>query len=229
MKYKAIIFDMDGTIIDTDIVWKSAINYLLTHHSVILSAYERIQLDLCLFGLSGLDICRKIKQVGNLEVCPEELLHQLIQEANHIYKDNVKFIDGFVPFWKQAQQLGLRMGVATNSDERTVHIARHTLELDQFFGEHIYNPAHTNNKGKPDPALYLHAAQQLAIDPQLCIAIEDSAHGIKAAVNAGMFCIGIGTAKNPSLLIDSHLIVDGYHEIDLHNLLELPVITGASN
>lgn len=76
------------------------------------------------------------------------------------------------------------------------------------------------SKPKPYPDLYLHAAAQLGIDPEECIAIEDSATGLAAAKSAGMFCIGINTAKKPETLSEAHMIIDTYDQIDLLNLLK---------
>ena len=95
------------------------------------------------------------------------------------------------------------------------------LPIEQLFGQHIYNITHVNNLGKPRPDIFLHAAKQLDIDPIACIVIEDSAHGIKAAKAAGMFCIGINTHGNPDQLKEADLIINGYHEIDLIELIYL--------
>ena len=72
---------------------------------------------------------------------------------------------------------------------------------------------------KPNPAIYLYAAQQLGIDPEDCIAIEDSRHGIRAAKNAGMFCIGINSSKNLENIQEADHKIDAYHELDLVKVL----------
>ena len=84
----------------------------------------------------------------------------------------------------------------------------------------MYTISHVNNKGKPDPAVYLHAANKIDENPQHCIAIEDSAHGIKAAQDAGMFCIGFNGANLAQQVKNAHLIVRAFHEIDLHALVQ---------
>ena len=91
--------------------------------------------------------------------------------------------------------------------------------LKDFFEDHIYTVSHVKHH-KPSPDIFIHAAKQLGVEPHLCIAIEDTATGLKAAKDAGMFCIGINTGNNKHALKEAHLIVDGYHEIDLPALLE---------
>jgi len=117
------------------------------------------------------------------------------------------------------QKENLKVAIATNADDHTLEASMAKLKLDELFGEHIYNITHVNNKHKPAPDLYLHAAAQLGLDPKECIAIEDSFHGIRAAVTAGMFCVGINISKNIDYLRESHLIIEHYDEIILETLL----------
>lgn len=93
------------------------------------------------------------------------------------------------------------------------------LKIERFFDKHIYNVSRVNNI--PDPILYLYTAKQLNINPAQCIAIEDSAHGIKAAKSAGMYCIGINTAGNYEQLKESDIIVDSYSDINLKDILKI--------
>ncbi len=111
------------------------------------------------------------------------------------------------------------MGIATNANDATLAITQQCLLLNSFFDNHVYGISCVNNVGKPNPAIYLHAAHQLGIDPHECIAIEDSANGIRAAQQAGMFCIGITTSGNPYQTEKAHLVVDSYKEIPLKELI----------
>lgn len=221
MKYKAIIFDMDGTIVDTEHVWHGATTMLMKQFNVALPVEQSNDFLRQAIGLSVIDSCKNLKNIVHLEDSAESLGNHLIMHAKTLYQGGVRFIPGFIEFYKRAQQCGLKMGIATNADDHTLALARSSLNLDSFFGQHIYNPSFTNNKGKPDPAIYLHAAAQLAIDPQECIAIEDSAHGINAARAANMFCIGIGTSPDPEQTREAHFAIAGYEEIDLDELLRL--------
>ncbi|MBP9765178.1 HAD family phosphatase, partial [Candidatus Babeliales bacterium] len=91
--------------------------------------------------------------------------------------------------------------------------------LDRFFKHHIYTIDRVNKQAKPKPDVYLFAAEQLGVQPDECIAIEDSAHGIAAAKAAKMFCIGINTGNDKHSLTQADLIIDSYNEIDLKKLL----------
>ena len=133
----------------------------------------------------------------------------------------MRFIPGFVQFHQQLAPHNLKSGIATNASKETAELTDKILNLRQFFGEHIYNVSHVNFANKPDPALYLHAAQKLCVDPLECIAIEDSTHGVTAAKGAGMYCIGINTARNHQALQQADIIVDHYNQIDLPKLLQI--------
>jgi HAD superfamily hydrolase (TIGR01509 family) len=220
MKYKAIIFDMDGTIVDTEHIWASATKDLIASKGVLVTPELEQELSKKLRGLAMFKSCEIIKDMINVKDSVEDLISEKSRLACLMYKANkLKFIEGFENFHNEITNLNLKTGIATNADDLTLELTKQALNLEKFFGNHIYNITHVGNKHKPNPDLYLHAAKQLNLKPSECLAIEDSHHGIKAAKNAGMFCIGINTAQNKDLLKESDLIIDKYSEIDLKKLL----------
>jgi beta-phosphoglucomutase len=222
MKYKAIIFDMDGTIIDTEKIWQSATTNLLKQRGVDYCAEFQEEHEKKIVGLSLHKSCQILKDIANISDKVEDLIHEMKTLADNQYEEGIEFIDGFTQFHSIAKDHGLKKALATNAVDSTVEITKRKLNLEKYFGTHIYNISHVDNVCKPDPALYLHAAEKLGIDPKECIAIEDSPTGVRAACSAGMFCIGINTSKKPERLSESHQIIDTYSEIDLPKLLEMP-------
>ena len=220
MKYKAIIFDMDGTIIDTECVWKKATTDLIASKGVTLTPELYKELEVLILGIAVHKSCQIIKDFLKLEHPVEELMKEKVDRAHELFKTGMKFIDGFKTFHQKIIHFNMPTGIATNADDRTLAHSNEMLGLSNYFGEHIYNISHVGNKAKPDPDVYLHVAKQLKVKPEECIAIEDSAHGIRAAKQAGMFCIGINSAKNREALKEADLIIDHYDEILLEELLK---------
>ena len=211
---------MDGTIVDTGDIWNASTQRLITNRGIKLTDEMITELKARLNGMALNQSCKIIKDMVNLSESIEELMHEKTRLACDLYGDGIKFIDGFVEFHKQVLALNLKVSIATNANDATLHITNQLLKLDIFFGNHMYNLSHVNNVGKPNPAVYLHAAKQLQISAEQCIAIEDSAHGVAAAKAAGMFCIGINTSGDPEHTKDAHLRINGYHEIPLIDLIK---------
>lgn len=223
MKYKAIIFDMDGTIIDSEPIWQQSIQELLARRGIQLNKKEQQAFQAKVAGLSLEQTCQLLKEITNLN---EDLL-QIIKEKYKISMElfnqkKIKFMHGFIPFYKRVQAYKLKTALATNAEQVILRKIDNALNLQQLFGKHMYSLSDVHNCAKPDPALYIHASKQLNINTNDCIAIEDSSHGIRAAKQAGIFCIGFNSSKNRALLREADYIVNSYDEIHLETLLHPP-------
>jgi sugar-phosphatase len=86
-----------------------------------------------------------------------------------------------------AKSAGLRLALASSSPYRVIHAVLKALELESAF--EVIHSAEEEARGKPDPAVYLTTARKLGIEPERCIAVEDSPNGLLSAKAAGMKCI----------------------------------------
>lgn len=218
MKYKAILFDLDGTIINTERFWQIATQQIMDKNP---NACPKIKEELSkqLIGCALPKSCKLIKDTLELSESVEELMLEKETRALSLYKDQITYLNGFKNFFAEAVKHGLKTALATNSTFKTLEAANEEAKLHTFFGEHMYSMALVN-KPKPNPDIFLYAAEKLQIDPKECLVIEDSITGIRAAKAAEMFCVRIlpHTHKNRESLAD--LTVSEYKEIDLYNILK---------
>lgn len=219
MKYKAIIFDLDGTIVDTTDIWSEANRILIERRGIPFSHELQAELKPRIHGLSTRKSVSIIKDLTKIDGSIEQLVDEKLIIAVNLYRQSVKFITGFKEFHDALAVHDLKKAVATNADDITIKTTDEVLGLAQYFGPHIYGISAVDYVYKPHPAIYLHAAEQIEVDPQECIAIEDSAFGIAAAQSAGIFCVGINTGRNLDQVKKADAIVDHYHEIDIIKLL----------
>ncbi len=218
LKYEAVIFDMDGTIVDTDTIWEKVTLEILARRNIQLSDQVKQYLFQRMAGAGLTSCCALLKKELQLDDHVDDLMHEKLQLSSQLYAEQVKYINGFTDFMTKIKQHEIKVALATNANSRTVRITDQKLNLAAYFGEHMYTIDHVT-KGKPDPSIYLHSAAQIGTLPTRCVAIEDSAHGIAAAVDAGMFCIGFNAAQRHEQVMKSHVIVDSYEAIDIEKLL----------
>ena len=220
MKYKAIIFDMDGTIISTEIMWHTATQNVLDIYAPHLDQAKKDEIKIYLKGLALYESCKYIKKHSLLDVSAEEILQEKARQAHSLYHSlGLSFIPFFQEFHAKVKARNLKHAIATNATQESVDRTLTMLPLRDYFAEHIYNVDMVNRVCKPSPDIFLHAAKKIGVEPKDCIVIEDSAHGIKAAKAAGMYCIAINTGKDRHLLGEADEIVDCYTEINLDKLL----------
>lgn len=214
-KIKAVIFDMDGTIIDSEHVWKKVIVDTIKKEGVELTPTVIEILKSC-FGANLYDVTKKLKTELKLKASIEILMTKKIALAEQYFQDakenEIQFIKGFQAFHKLLTENQIPTSIATNSGISVLRHISTRMNFKRFFGSNIYSAEHVENKPKPDPALFLYAANQLNAQPHECIVFEDSGAGFKAANAAGIKCIGIqNDVFKDDLKLANH-VINNYNE-----------------
>jgi beta-phosphoglucomutase len=211
---KAIIFDHDNTIAQTEALWMLAIHNLLKDRGIALSTKQLKDLEKDLLGLGVSLATQFLIDTFALEDSFEDLRDEKCKRVREQYKTDLSFMPGFVPFFEKVKKTDLKVAIASNSDHHSLSLSAETLGLHALFGQHIYNESHVSQP-KPHPEIYLLAARMLEVNPKECLAIEDSPPGIEAAQKAGIFCIGLNSSENREMIAKADLVVASYDEIDL--------------
>lgn len=207
---KAVIFDMDGVIIDSEPLHARAALLALKQYHV------DIPLEYCtrFIGSTTYYMCQRMVEDFSLPISPEELL-----KANVEWKDTLRREEGYpaVPYVidtiKDLHAHGVKLLIASSSPAADIEYVMDSLHIRDYFTGYISGTQ--LKRPKPAPDIFLAAAKLLNISPKECIVIEDSTHGVKAACSAGMTCIGFlnPNSGKQDLGLASYL-VEGFDEID---------------
>lgn len=220
---KAVIFDMDGTIIKTEHIWNGVVLALLHEKGITeFSEADSKVLD-SLSGTSLKHASHTVKQHFGLIESPEDLAMLKLELANREFAKTVEFIEGFEIFHEKIRDHKIPSAIATNAHPKNLETLITSMNFKKYFGSNIYCIADVEYKAKPDPAVFLHAAKQLGVSPEECIVFEDSLPGFKAAQAAGMKCIAIKNHLNSELVENATRSIHSYHDAEetLKELIEL--------
>lgn len=213
-KLNALVFDLDGVVVYTD-----------SHH---FRGWKRLSDEQgWRFDESLNDHLRGVSRLASLQVIldhngidlPHEEKVQLADRKNRYYVELLKDIDssaevpGAVQFIRSVRERGVPTALASSS--RNARFVIEKLGIDSLFDEVVTGSDIT--RSKPDPEIFLLAAQRLGYPPETCVVFEDAVSGVQAAQAAG--CPAVGFGPTPGLEI-ADLHVADYRSLDLDALLE---------
>lgn len=180
-KIKAVIFDMDGVLIEAKDWHYEALNRALGLFGLAISRYDH------LVTYDGLPTKSKLKMISMERGLPEKL-HSFINTMKQIYTMEITYARCKPVFYHQyalsrLKHDGYRIVVCSNSIRRTVDVMMEQANLLEYLDFFLSNQDVT--QPKPHPEMYLTAIQRLGFRPDQCLIIEDNEHGIKAALASG--------------------------------------------
>ena len=212
MSLQACIFDLDGVIVDTAkyhfLAWKRLADHLGIHFSE-----EDNEL---LKGVSRMDSLEIILNIGKMKLS-EDQKHEFAMLKNKWYVDYIsrmtpdEILPGSLEFINELRNADIRVAIGSASKNTPMILER--VGIKRLFD--AVADGNIVSKAKPDPEVFLKAAEMVGIAPGNCIVFEDAIAGVQAALNAGMKCIGVGL---PDVLTEAHFVISGLNEMSLKKL-----------
>lgn len=207
---KAIIFDAEGVVVDTEILWDKSQDVLLGRRGL---EYDRDYLKPRMAGQTLLQGAQLMVDYYELNENPSSIAQERSELIHELFEKEIHYIHGFQTFFGGLNGAGLKTSIATAMNKTLMVKVEKRLRLQQFFGEHVYYIEDVGNRSKPEPDVFLYAARKLGVAPSDCIVIEDAPHGVEAANRAGMFSIGLVTTFTRDHLQNADFIADDFEKL----------------
>ena len=207
---RAVVFDMDGLLCDTEVMYRDAMMATAREHGheIPLSLFQSM------IGLPGPSSDQKVLDHFGPDFPIVKFNDRIREHADQACKVGIALKPGVRELLDHLDELGLPRAIATSSSHRAVeaHLG-HSGIIPRF---HAVVARGDYERGKPFPDPFLAAARRLEVDPDHCLALEDSHNGVRAASSAGMMTIMVPDLLEPTDEIESlcvHLAHD-LHEVE---------------
>jgi beta-phosphoglucomutase len=204
----AVIFDMNGVIVDDERIHQESWRVFCQRHGFQLTDDE---FKHNVFGRRETDTFADLFQrdIGDVEL--EELLTERVTIAMDIFRPNLHPTEGADEFIQSLYENKVPIAVATSARKPYTSFILDGLDIRQYFNAVV--TAEEVVKGKPDPEIFLKAAEAISTAPEQCVVIEDSLSGIRAAKAAGMEVIGITTTDTEDELRTADKVITSFRDI----------------
>lgn len=216
---KAVIFDMDGVIIDSEPVHLKLEQKMFRELGINVTKEEHYSY----IGTTSNYMWEDIRNKHGVTKVLEELVkNDRDTYFNHlISKENeMILIDGVKEFIKELHKNGVKLAIASSSPLNVIEAVAGIFGIDEYFdilvsGDYV-------EKSKPEPDIFLYAAKKLGVSPEDCIVVEDSHNGVLAAKKAGMSCIGyMNPASGTQDISMADLVVDCFSKVNCKSVFNL--------
>jgi HAD superfamily hydrolase (TIGR01509 family) len=217
---KAVIFDMDGVIIDSEPFHWEVNKRIFKSLGIDVSDEEYYRY----IGVSNTNMWTAIRHGHGLRQSVGELVEMQVNgNVEFMKRERVDPVDGVIALIVALKEAGLLLGIASSSPHRIIELVLEKFSLRRYFNGVVSGEDFKN--GKPAPDIFLAAAAMLKVSPGECVVIEDATHGVEAAKAARMKCIGFKNIHSPGQKLGkADMIVDDFKVLGASDVLSLAAI-----
>jgi len=213
LEVKAVVFDLDGTLIDNNPYHLQAfLEYLKSVGRELTLAEYRLHIN----GRTNKDAFKYI--FGDTLTAAQIVEHTNAKEEvyRNIYKPHIRPVAGLIPFLESLKIVGIPMAIATSGIQPNIDFFFEHIPVQYFF-ETVVNSTHIT-QGKPHPEIYVKAADALGVHPADCLAFEDAVVGVESAKAAGMKVIGVLTTEPADALQAADKLIHNFQPENFSSL-----------
>jgi len=222
---RAVIFDFDGVITDSEILHLRAFNRVLAQHDIEITTKDYYKEYL---GLTDVDCFKLLIHQGLLEA-EQQQIENLVKQKNLIFEEMAKtegqIIEGVRDFLQMLKENNVPMAICSGAVRAEIELILEQARLSPFFA--VIVSAEQIKKGKPHPDGFLLTLQKLnnnrqaLITAEQCVVIEDSHWGLEAAKKAGMHTVAVTNSYDADQLSMAEKIVNCLSELNIEDLQQL--------
>ena len=209
---KAVIFDMDGVIIDSE----------PTHLKLEIESYKKLGIEVTedehhsFVGSTSRFMWEVLKNKFKLN----QTLEELIENERGIYfkylnsnECDINLIDGVKELIENLHDNGVKLAIASSSPLNVIEVIANKFQIGKYF--EVFVTGDYVKRSKPEPDIFLFAAEKMGVSPENCMVIEDSNNGVRAAKKAGMKCVGINSdAEGRQDISTADIVINSFKEVN---------------
>ena len=214
---RAVVFDLDGVLIDSERLWDQARREVATGHS----GHWRADATAAMLGMSSVEWSEYMRDTLAVDLPPDQIVDLVVANLLEHYRRGLPLIPGAL---EAVQRIGRRwpLALASSAGRPVIDTVLAVAGLQHEFQATV--ASEEVPRGKPAPDVYLEAARRLGQPPPACAAVEDSANGIRSALAAGLRVVAIPNRDYPppaSVLAEAQLVIDSLADLTVEQVAHL--------